>query len=232
MKKLLVLIIIITSVLWAKGLVEIASFPWLNVTYEGEAKVFNTSCDRLEYNDPFYHAQGDTSAYIKVMEYIPDSQAGDVYSILFYMGEGGISRYEFYLEGECVTPAFVLFADHLHFKGEGLVVAQGSMNEMFNRSRLFRINKGVIKEQKQPFYAVNIASIAKKDFDIYQSKFMNKVIDHVNADDEVYVLLSEFRQNYVYYLLRSKRGLCGWIKIEQGTWVDETPIKDLYYHGD
>ncbi len=220
------------SMLIATNIIEIEPYPWLKVSYVGEAKVFNTSCEKLSYEDPFYHAQGDTSSYIKVLEYIPNEHDSDLYSILFSIGESGDSRYEFYLEGEFVTPAFILHTDHLDFLGGGIIVARGSMNEMFTRSRKFQINNGKIKELRQPFYAVDLQSEATQDFDIYFSKRLNKVIDHVGKGDKVSVLIAEFKDKYAYYLVRSELGLTGWVKINQGLWVDETPIKDLYYHGD
>lgn len=216
----------------AKTTVSIATFPWMEVSFEGEATVYNKSLDQLEYEDPFYHFQGDTSSYIKVLDIVPDQRTGNLYSVLFKMGEGGYSRYEFYLEGECVTPAFTLFTDHLDFLGNGRLIARGSMNQMFPISRQYMIANGRVKELKQPFYAVDIKSKAIRDFDIFLTKRMVQIVDHVKKDDQVTVLLSEFKNRYVYYLVRSDLGLTGWIRVEFETWVDQTPIKDLYFHGD
>ncbi|MEA2077625.1 MAG: hypothetical protein U9O95_06360 [Candidatus Marinimicrobia bacterium] len=230
--KILFILLLVSNTLFAKGTIELAPYPWLKVNYENEAKIFNTTCEKLDYDDPFYHAQGDTSSYVKVLEIFPDESSTDFYSILFSIGEGGNSRYEFYLEGEFVTPAFIIYADHLDFLGNGIVVARGSMNEMFMRSRKFKISENKIIELKQPFYAVDIQSEANRNFNIFMTKRMKKVIGNVKKGDEISVLIAEFKNKYVYYLIRSKLGLTGWIKINQGTWVDETPIKDLYYHGD
>ena len=230
--KILCVCLLSLSFLFAEKIIEIAPYPWLKVTYTGDAKIFNTSCEKLSYEDPFYHAQGDTSSYIKVMEYIPNELDSDLYSILFSIGESGDSRYEFYLEGEFQTPAFILHTDHLDFLGEGILVARGSMNEMFMRSRKYEIDNGKIKELKQPFYSVDIQSEATKDFDLFLTKRFKHVIDHVSKGDKVSVLVAEFKNKYAYYLVRSELGLIGWVKINQGLWVDETPIKDLYYHGD
>jgi len=230
--KILLVCFLSLSLLVAASVIEIAPYPWLKVSYTGEAKVFNTSCEKLNYEDPFYHAQGDTLSYIKIMEYIPNEFDNDLYSILFSIGESGDSRYEFYLEGEFQVPAFILHTDHLDFLGKGIVVARGSMNEMFMRSRKFEIKNGRIKELIQPFYAVDLQSEATKDFDIFLTKRLKKVIEHVEQGDKISVLVAEFKDKYTYYLVRSELGLTGWIKINQGLWVDETPIKDLYYHGD
>jgi hypothetical protein len=204
----------------------------MKVSFDGDATVYNTSLDKLEYEDPFYHFQGDTTSYIKVLDIVPDVMAGDQYSVLFYMGEGGYSQYEFYLENDCVTPAFTLYCDHLDFLGNGYLIARGSMNRMFPISRKYKISNGRVREIKQPFYAVNIQSEATRDFDIYLNKNTNRIVAHIEEGDPVTVLLAEFKKKHVYYLVRSSLGLTGWVRIEQETWVDETPVKDLYFHGD
>lgn len=230
--KILLTCVLTLGLLFASNIIEIAPYPWLKVSYIGEAKIFNTSCEKLAYEDPFYHAQGDTSSYIKVMEYVPNENDNDLYSILFSIGESGDSRYEFYLEGEFQMPVFILHTDHLDFLGDGILVARGSMNQMFMRSRKYKISNAKIKELKQPFYTVDIQSEATKNFDIYMTKRLSKVIDHIGKGDKVSVLVAEFKDKYDYYLVRSELGLTGWVKINQGLWVDETPIRDLYYHGD
>jgi len=230
--KISFILILVSTVLFAKGTIGLSPYPWLKVSYESEAIIFNTSCEKLDYNDPFYHAQGDTSSYIKVLEILPNEASTDLYSVLFAMGEGGYSRYEFYLEGEIVTPAFTIYADHLDFLGDGILVARGSMNEMFMRSRKFKITDGKIKELKQNYYAVDIRSEAMKDFAIFKTSKMRNSIANIRKGEKLTVLLVDFNENYSKYLIKTDLGLLGWTKIKQGLWVDETPIKDLYYHGD
>jgi hypothetical protein len=79
---------------------------------------------------------------------------------------------------------------------------------------------------------VNIQSEATRDFDIYLNKNTHRIVAHIEEGDPVTVLLAEFKKKHVYYLVRSSLGLTGWVRIEQETWVDETPVKDLYFHGD
>ncbi len=231
-KRLAVLLFAGTGMLFAGDLISLAPYPWMTVGYSGNALVFNTSCDKLPYDDPFYHAQGDTTGFIKVMEYVPDAATGDLYSILFSMGESGDSQYLFFLEGEFRNPAFILHADHLTFSGDGLVIARGSTNQMFTRSRKFRIDRGKIREMPQPFYAVDLESQATRDFPVFESKKMKKILTEVHRGEALTVLAAEFKPEYRYYLIRTSLGLCGWIRVEREVWVDETPVKDLYYHGD
>lgn len=232
MKRIILIILCSFLFLYADDVIHLVSFPWMTVSYLGEAKVFNTTFDNLDYNDPFYHAQGDTSDNIKVMEYVIDDKTGELYSIIFSMGESGDSRYEFYLEGEFLNPVFVVHTDHLEFLGKGKIIARGSMNEMFNRAQIFQKRRSTFKELKQAFYAININSVAQKDFDIYLKKNSSIITDHIQKGDEINVLLAEFKQNYNYYLVQSQRGISGWVKIENGIWIDESPIRDIYFHGD
>ena len=232
MKRIIPMLLCAFMFLYANDVIHLVSFPWMTVTYHGEAKVYNTTFDKLDYNDPFYHAQGDTSENIKVMEYVIDDKTGELYTIIFSMGESGNSRYEFYLEGEFVKPVFVVHTDHLEFLGKGRIIATGSMNEMFNRTQIFQKNKSTFKELKQPFYAINISSIAQKDFDIYVKKNSSIITDHIQKGDEVIVLLAEYKKNYHSYLVKSQRGISGWVNIENGIWIDESPIRDIYFHGD
>jgi hypothetical protein len=214
------------------SVISIAPYPWFKVHYTGDAKIFNTSCDKLPRDDPFYFSQGDTTGFIKVMEYIPDIPDGDLYSILFSVGESGDPHYLFYREGEFEEPAFILYTDHLYFSGDGVIIARGSMNEMFMRSRKYLLKNGRVREVRQPFYSVDIRSYATRDFPVYDTKRQKRIVIHVNRGEEVHVLLTEFKDNYSNYLIKTTSGLTGWIRLEKGIWIDETPIKDLYYHGD
>ena len=232
-KRFLIILLAISSVILSyASVISIAPYPWFKVHYTGEAKIFNTSCDKLSRDDPFYFSQGDTTGFIKVMEYVPDTSDGELYSILFSIGESGNSHYLFYREGEFDQPAFILYTDHLYFSGDGVIIARGSMNEMFMRSRKYLLKNGHIREVKQPFYSVNIQSYAIRDFPVYDSKRQKRIITHVNKGEDVHVLLTEFKETYSHYLIKTVSGLTGWIRVEKGIWVDETPIKDLYYHGD
>ena len=214
------------------GVISMASYPWIKVHYTGTANVFNTTCDMLSRDDPFYYAQGDTTGFIKVMEYVPDANEGTLYSILFSMGESGDAHYLFYREGAFDQPAFILFCDHLYLSGDGVIVAKGIMNEMFERSRKYELKNGTVREIPQPFYGVDLHSYATRDFNVYGNKRLRHVVTNVKKGEDVHVLLAEFKDPYSYYLIRTESGLTGWIRVEKGIWVDETPIKELYYHGD
>lgn len=225
-------LLLIASLLSAQESFSLSPYPWMKVSYTGEAAVINTICAKLHPDDPFYHSNGDSANFVRVMDYVPDARDGQRYSILFSMGESADPRYIFYRQGEYAEPAFILHSDHLHFPGDGVIIACGSINEMFSLSRKYRLNRGRLQEEKQPFYAVKLSSIAVRDFDIFRSKRLRNIVAHIGVGEEVIVLLTEFDKNYEYYLIRNKTGLCGWIRVEPGTWVDETPIRDLYYHGD
>ncbi|MDD3966136.1 MAG: hypothetical protein WC372_06790 [Candidatus Neomarinimicrobiota bacterium] len=229
---LLILVLIFLAPLAGSEVISLSPYPWIKVSYTGEAKVFNSSCDKLPFDDPFYYAQGDTGRFIKVMEYVPNESDADCYSILFTMGESGDAQYLFYLEGRFDEPLFVLHTDHLHFRGEGILIAEGSMNRMFLQSQKYALQKGRIRELPQPFYAIGLESVAMRDLEIYAGKRMEKVIDTVREGEKVTILAAEFKENPERYLIRNARGLCGWIRIPHGVWVDETPVRDIYYHGD
>lgn len=211
---------------------SLSAYPWMKISYTGEANVINRFCSVLPADDPFYHESGDSANFIRVMDYVPDEQNGQLYNILFSMGESADSRYIFYKAGEYHEPAFVIHTDHLHFRGRGEIIATGSVNEMFTISRKYKLKRGKIRELRQPFYAVDVRSRAVKDFDIYQSRRLRNNVTKIHQGEKLTVLAAEFDKRYEYYLIRSDTGLCGWIRIEPGTWVDETPIQDLYYHGD
>ncbi|MBW6458383.1 MAG: SH3 domain-containing protein [FCB group bacterium] len=232
MRKRMVLLAILFFTICHAAVISIASYPWLKVYYTGTAKIFNTTCDKLSRDDPFYYAQGDTTGFIKVMEYVPDADEGTLYSILFSIGESGDAHYLFYREGAFDEPVFIIFCDHLYFSGDGMIVAKGIMNEMFERSRKYELKNGKIKEISQPFYGVNMLSYATRDFDIYQTKRLKRPLASVQKGEDVQVLIAEFKDPYSFYLIRTVSGLTGWVRIEKGIWIDETPIKDLYYHGD
>ena len=193
LKNIIILLLCLFLFVSAKTSIAIKTFPWIRVSFEGDATVYNNSFDQLKYEDPFFHFQGDTSSYIKVLDIVPDIMSGERYSVLFHMGEGGYARFEFYLDGEWITPAFTVTADHLEFLGNGMLLAGSAMNQMFSINKKYRISNGRIREVKQPFYAVDLKSIATRDFDIFLSKRRVKIIDHVSKDENVSVLLSDFK---------------------------------------
>lgn len=218
--------------LLASEKVPISGFPTMEVSYFGDAEVFNVSCDKLSHDDPFYRATSNYTQCIKVMECILNEEAGDTYSILFTIGEGGVSWYDFYLEGEYDKAAFVIYSDDLDILRDGIIIATGSVGEMYRRSRAYKVKSSKIEEIEQAFYAINIQSIANNDFKIFKSKRLRKTVDCVKKDEIVTVLASEFKDEYNYYLIKSARGLCGWIEIAKGIEVDRSPLKNIYYHGD
>ncbi|MFA6618087.1 MAG: hypothetical protein WCT23_03345 [Candidatus Neomarinimicrobiota bacterium] len=230
--KITVILFVTLSLMLANKTINIAGFPYMKVSYSGEAEVYNIPCEKLSQQDPFYRAPDYYSSCIKVLECVLNKNDADTISILFSIGEAGVSWYDFYAKGDYNTPIFKLYGDNLDILGEGMIVVTGSLNEMFKRSRAYKVQSGKIKEIEQPYYLVNVKSIAKKDFNIYQNKRLKKVIDQVSKDEKVNVLVADFKKNYNYYLLGTERGLSGWIKIDKETWVDETPIRDIYYHGD
>ncbi|MDZ7822115.1 MAG: hypothetical protein U5N26_10065 [Candidatus Marinimicrobia bacterium] len=207
-------------------------YPWVKVYHEGKAGVFNRSCGQLPEKDPFHASQGDRATMIKVMDYVPDSTQGENYSILFSMGESADPHFLFFPGGETGTAAFSIPADHLHLKGNGVIIARGSVNEMFTVNRKYLLENGRVREIKQPFYAVNLQSRTLESFPVYRSRRLRHTVTTVSAGENVNVLLAEFRDDYRYYLIRSESGLCGWIKVKKGVWINDTPIKDLYFHGD
>ncbi len=71
-----------------------------------------------------------------------------------------------------------------------------------------------------------------KDFTIFKTPKMKNSIANIRKGEKLTVLLVDYNENYSKYLIKSDLGLLGWTKIKQGLWVDETPIRDLYYHGD
>ena len=228
--KFILFLSLICHVAFARTSVSIAEYPSLTVSFDGKASVYNTPVNKLDKNDPFY--QDQTSSAVKVLDIVLDSGSGDTYTVLFRLGEGGYVRYEFYRNGAYEAPSFVLDCDHLDFLGDGYLITLGAMNQMFPISKKFKISNGRVREVKQPYYAVNIKSKATRDIDIYANKSMKRVIAHIKKGDDVTVLLTEFKKKHVYYLLRSDQGLTGWIRVEWETWVNETPIENLYFHGD
>lgn len=234
MRKTLITAVLFIAVntVFSADTISLVHYPWIKIHYEGDAEIFNSTCDRLPADDPFYRSRGDSAKFIKIMEYVPGNGCDDRYSILFSMGESADPRYYFYRNNEVAEEAFSIHTVDLYLKDGGVIIAQGAVNEMFTLSRKFLLKNGKIKEIKQPFYAVNLQSKATEDFPIYRTKRRRRVITTVRKDEEISVLLTEFDEDYRYYLIRSFNGLCGWIKVEKGVWVNNTPIKDLYYHGD
>ncbi|MDZ7795967.1 MAG: hypothetical protein U5N56_02505 [Candidatus Marinimicrobia bacterium] len=234
MRKILIGIVLFIAVrtVFSADTLSLVHYPWIKIHYEGDAEIINKTCDRLPQDDPFYRSRGDSAKFIKVMEYVPGNGYGDRYSILFSMGESADPRYYFYRNNETLEEAFSIHTVDLYLKNGGVIIARGSVNEMFTLSRKFLFKKGKIKEIKQPFYAVDLQSSATGDFPVYRTKRLRRAVTTVRKGEEISVLLTEFDENYRYYLIRSSTGLCGWIKVEKGVWVNNTPIKDLYYHGD
>ncbi len=232
MKKRIIFLLLFLVPLLGEEVISLSPYPWIKVHYEGEAVVFNKTCDKLSSTDPFYRMREDENNFIKVMEYVPNAKDGESYTILFSMGESADPQFHFYSEGNREQPRFIFYSDKLYFGGEGTLTVSSSTNRMFAQPRKYYLHKGKIREQAQQYFAIGIESIALRDLQIFADKKLRKLIDSVRKGEQVFVLAAEFKEKPELYLIRGERGLCGWLRIPHGIWMDESPIRNIYYNGD
>ncbi len=148
----------------------------------------------------------------------------------------------YYSEGQSDDPQLIIEynkeiiltadGDKFHFKGKSIYV-EGFSNSLFDKKRKFVFENGKFNEVKQPLYFVGIKGKLKRNIKIYETKSLTSIVANLPKEYPVEIVMAEFNENDFaeYFLVKTKFGLIGWIKIET---EDENGglIDGFYFHGD
>lgn len=166
---------------------------------------------------------------IRLLETNFKPESDERYIIDFCEGASWDPMFEIYrLEDNKLTRIGIVGGLEITIPSNGYFYVSGHTDNMFNKRRKFTTDDGKIKEIRQPFYYVGLDSKAMKDIDIYSDINMSTVIEHIKKDTSVKVLVN---YNKDYYLIKTKFGLTGWIKIPFGS-KGESELKGIYFAGD
>ena len=148
----------------------------------------------------------------------------------------------YYTEGPSDDPQLIieyntkiiLTADgeKFHFRGKSLFV-EGNSNNLFNKKRKFIFENGKFNEVRQPLYFVGIKGKLKRNIKIYETKSLKSTVANLPKNYPIEIVMAEFSENDLieYFLVKTKFGLMGWLKIE----IDDENgglIDSFYFHGD
>jgi hypothetical protein len=148
----------------------------------------------------------------------------------------------YYIEGQSDDPQIIIeyntkiiltaIGDKFHFRGESLYV-EGYSNNLFNKKRKFIFENGKFNEVKQPLYFVGIKGKLKRNIKIYETKDLTSIVATLPKNYPIEIVMAEFIENDFsqYFLVKTKFGLMGLIKIEIN---DENGglIDGFYFHLD
>ena len=148
----------------------------------------------------------------------------------------------YYSEGQSDDPQLIIEyntniiltadGDKFHFRGKSLFV-EGYSNNLFNKKRKFIFENGKFNEVRQPLYFVGIKGKLKRNIKIYKTKSLKSTVANLPKNYPIEIVMAEFNENDFaeYFLVKTKFGLIGWLKIE----IDDENgglIDGFYFHGD
>ena len=148
----------------------------------------------------------------------------------------------YYSEGQSDDPQLIIeyhkkiilteIGDKFHFTGKSLYV-EGFSNSLFNKKRKLVFANDKFKEVKQPLYFVGIKGKLKREIKVYETKSLTSIVAILPKENPIEIVMAEFKEDDFaeYFLVKTKFGLIGWIKIET---ADQSGglIDGLYFHGD
>ncbi|WP_411895223.1 hypothetical protein [Winogradskyella sp. A2] len=148
----------------------------------------------------------------------------------------------YYSEGQSDDPQLIIehktkiilnvIGDKFHFRGKSLYV-EGYSNNLFDKKRKFIFENGKFNEVKQPLYFVGIKGKLKRNIKIHETKDLTSIVATLPKNYPIEIVMAEFNENDIaeYFLVKTKFGLLGWLKIEMD---DENGglMDGFYFHGD
>lgn len=143
------------------------------------------------------------------------SGASDDPTFTFYWNEG---KKSFDIQGK-----------KLNYAGEGVFLISGHTNNMFDTKRKIVFDGRNFKEIHQPFYAIDITSVALIEGTAHQTANDKSLsVFSFKKGEELKILGSDQKQEY--FLIKNKDGLTGWVHIS----FTQRPtfFKEIYYAGD
>lgn len=114
------------------------------------------------------------------------------------------------------------------FPGNGSIYVDGHSNTMFNVRKKFEWRNGSFVETLQPFRYVGLDTTTRSAITLYAKIDLKQPVANLPPDSSVSVLLNEGN----HYLLKTPFGLVGWIRIDDGSTQEKSPINGIYYAGD
>ncbi len=124
---------------------------------------------------------------------------------------------------------FSIEGTELDFHSSGEILISGHTNNKFSQKRKVVFKNNKLSEVEQPYYYVGIKSKSLIDIDARLSPDEKSTTTfHLKKGEYVEVLLSDTSQ--LYFLLKNKEGLLGWVLISENQ--RPTVIKEIFFKGD
>lgn len=124
---------------------------------------------------------------------------------------------------------FKIGGTRMSYLSNGVFLVSGHTNNMFDVKRKIFFDGKKFEEIKQPFYVIDLSSIALVDGSAHQvTSEKSPVVFSFKKNEELKILLSDSKQEY--FLIKNKDGLSGWINIPLNQ--RPTVFKEIFYAGD
>ena len=201
---------------------------YITLGYIPDFELDSTLCNELDKTDHYYCEDPD-ELFKKVGTYKLSKST----TLALYYTEGPSGDPAIYIVKNNKEEVLSVQGTGFHFKGKTIYV-DGCSNTLFDVKRKFIYENGIYREVKQPFYYVNITGTLNRDITIFQTKNLSKPVAFLPKGYSIDVVLSEFGKEddrTDYFLIKTKFGLLGWIKLEMGDWYGGL-LDNLYFCGD
>lgn len=195
-------------------------------------KLIMQACDSLHPQDDWFCPEPIYSRNWRLGEWTGTSEQAS-FTIYFSPGPSEDPEFIFVnLNGKEIgrIPALKLLIG-----SDFMIHASGHTNNMFNKMRLFRIEKDTLMEIKQPFYHVGLEGELLRNITLYSDETCERIQQVLNRGDEVEIVLAlpagKHESYERIYLLRTSSGITGYIRIESEDTYGAL-LEGFFYAGD
>jgi hypothetical protein len=213
--------------------VEIGNESGIYFTYPlNSVKLIMQPCDSLNSQDDWFCPE-------------------PIYSRNWRVGEWKVSEFQasftiYFSPGPSVDPEFIFIdkngrkigsipALKLRIYSDLKIYSSGHTNNMFDKKRMFTVQKDTILEIKQAFYEVGIKGTLLRDIKLFTDESFGQLQQTVYKGEEVEIMFAlpagEDEPYERKYLIRTELGILGYILIENEDTYGAL-MKDFYYAGD
>jgi hypothetical protein len=196
--------------------VEIGKGSGIYFTYPvNSVKLIMQPCDSLNPQDDWYCPEPVYSRTWRIGEWKgPATQPG----FTIYFSPGPSADPEFIFVNKKGGNIGYIAALKLRIQSDLMIHSSGHSNTMFDKRRMFKIQKDTIQEVRQPFYQVGLTGILLRDIKLFSDENFRQIQQTIHAGEEVEIMFAlPAGKDEPYeriYILRTESGMIGYLRIE------------------
>ncbi len=196
--------------------IEIGKGSGIYFTYPVHAvKIIMQPCDSLDPQDDWFCPEPVYSRIWRVGEW---KGSDDHTGCTIYFSPGPSADPEFIFVDKNEKRLGSIQALKLRLNIDLSIYSSGHTNNMFDKKRMFSVQKDTVIEVKQPFYQVGLSGILLRNIVMFTDDTFDQVQQTINEGEEIEIMFAlPACKDEPYerkYLVRTELGILGYIRIE------------------